>query len=79
MWVSTFKWDNRVNGVYAKKPRSWDDETQIGIYVDDESTDTVDTPNGTMLLVDALQERSGAFSIVGGQLVHDDSWVQPEI
>jgi len=79
MWVSAFKWDNRVNGVYLKKPRLWDEETQIGLEISDDCMDKVNTPNGETLITDALSERTGAFSIPDGVLVHDDSWVAPEI
>ena len=79
MWVSADQWTNQVNGVYPTKPKGWADSARIWVEVPDDSTDTVNTPSVVIPLVDALWSRSGAFSIIDGVLVHDESWVTPEI
>lgn len=69
----------KVIAVYPTEPKSWTRDTQIGLEIDNSTNAnvTVPTPDGDMLLLEALMQRSGAFTYdpASGGLIHDDNLV----
>ena len=76
MFILYFKHNGKLTEVSHTRNLKADLETQGEIEVDDEANAgvTVNTPTGTMALLDALMSRTGAFTVEAGELVHETEW-----
>jgi hypothetical protein len=76
MFVTALRSDGSCLEAYPVEPDLWDQEFRAGLYVDEAANSNVivNTPDGPMSLCDALMLRTGAFSLIGGQLHHDSEW-----
>lgn len=75
MYIVASKINGRIN-VVSHECQPWDTETQDIIEIDEalNADAIVDTPAGSISLIDALWTRTGAFSWVDGELMHDEDW-----